>query len=255
MRPIAEIMYVDFLTIAMDQLAHVGAYNRYMFGGKAKVPMVLRTEGGVGRCIAAQHPRASRLVMHTPVLYVVMPSTPYSAKGLLKAASRSENPVSSSSTSHLRADRPDPDGNTSFRWAGRHQAPGNDATIVSYIAWRAGPGGAKVLADKHGIDVEVIDLRTLKPLDIKTVAESVRKTGRLITLSEGFGWCGTGREITGQYMEYDFGDGTRGFDYLGARPINLAARDVPPPMSEPLEEASIPGIQQIVEAVKQSVGQ
>ncbi|MBM4029976.1 MAG: hypothetical protein FJ280_31935, partial [Planctomycetes bacterium] len=114
---------------------------------------------------------------------------------------------------------------------------------------------AQILADKHGIDTEVIDVRTLKPLDIKTIAESVRRTGKLITVSEAFCWCGAGREIAGQFMEYDFGDGSRGFDYLDARPINLAARDVPPPMSEPLEEASIPSVDQIVEAVKQAVGQ
>ncbi len=94
LRPIAEIMYVDFITIAMDQLVHNGAYNRYMFGGKAKVPMVLRTEGGVGRCIAAHHSESLEAwLMHVPGLYVVMPSTPYDAKGLLKAAIRSDNPV------------------------------------------------------------------------------------------------------------------------------------------------------------------
>jgi pyruvate/2-oxoglutarate/acetoin dehydrogenase E1 component len=259
MRPVAEIMYVDFLTIAMDQLVHVGAYNRYMFGGKAKVPMVLRTEGGVGRCIAAHHSESLEAwLMHAPGLYVVMPSTPYDAKGLLKAAIRSENPVVFIEHKATYGQvGPVPTGDYIIPLGVADiKRPGNDATIVSYsrMAMRA-LEAAKVLADKHGIDAEVIDLRTLKPLDIKTVAESVRKTGRLITLSEGFGWCGAGREIAGQYMEYDFGDGTRGFDYLGARPINLAARDVPPPMSEPLEEASIPGIQQIVEAVKQAVGQ
>ena len=108
---------------------------------------------------------------------------------------------------------------------------------------------AKILADQHGIDAEVIDVRTLKPLDIKTIAESVRKTGRLITVSEGFCTCGAGREISGQYMEYEFEDGSRGFDYLDAAPVNLAAADVPPPMSEPLEMASIPSIETITQAV------
>jgi len=259
MRPIAEIMYVDFLTISMDQLVHVGAYNRYMFGGKAKVPMVLRTEGGVGRCIAAHHSESLEAwLMHAPGLYVVMPSTPYDAKGLLKAAIRSDNPVvfiEHKATYGQVGPVPTDDYIIPLGVADIKR-PGNDATIVSYsrMAMRA-LEAAKVLADKHGIDVEVIDMRTLKPLDMKTVAESVRKTGRLITLSEGFCWCGAGREIAGQYMEYEFGDGTRGFDYLDARPINLAAKDVPPPMSEPLEEASIPGVQQIVEAVKQSLGQ
>jgi pyruvate/2-oxoglutarate/acetoin dehydrogenase E1 component/TPP-dependent pyruvate/acetoin dehydrogenase alpha subunit len=259
MRPVAEIMYVDFMTIAMDQLVHVGAYNRYMFGGKAKVPMVLRTEGGVGRCIAAHHSESLEAwLMHTPGLYVVMPSTPYDAKGLLKAAIRSDNPVvfiEHKATYGQAGPVPAEDYIIPLGVADIKR-PGNDATIVSYcrMAMRS-LEAAKILADKHGIDAEVIDLRTLKPLDIKTVAESVRKTGRLITVSEGFCWCGAGREIAGQYMEYDFGDGSRGFDYLDARPINLAARDVPPPMSEPLEEASIPSVEQIVEAVKHAMGQ
>ena len=108
---------------------------------------------------------------------------------------------------------------------------------------------AKILAEKHGINVEVIDLRTLKPMDIDTVANSVRKTGRLVTVSEGFCMCGAGREISGRYMEYEFEDGSHGFDYLDAAPVNLAAADVPPPMSEPLELASIPSVDRIVDAV------
>ncbi len=259
MRPVAEIMYVDFVTIAMDQLVHVGAYNRYMFGGKAKVPMVLRTEGGVGRCIAAHHSESLEAwLMHTPGLYVVMPSTPYDAKGLLRAAIQSDNPVVFIEHKATYGQTgPVPEGDYIIPLGVADiKRPGNDVTIVSYcrMAMRA-LDAAKILADKHGIDAEVIDVRTLKPLDMKTIAESVRRTGKLITVSEGFCWCGAGREIAGQYMEYDFGDGTHGFDYLDGRPINLAARDVPPPMSEPLEEASIPSVQQIVEAVKQAVGQ
>jgi len=258
MRPVAEIMYVDFTTIAMDQLVHVGAYNRYMFGGKAKVPMVLRTEGGVGRCIAAHHSESLEAwLMHAPGLYVVMPSTPYDAKGLLKAAIRSDNPVvfiEHKATYGQVGPVPEGDYIIPLGVADIKRA-GNDATIVSYsrMAMRS-LEAAKVLADDHGIDTEVIDVRTLKPLDMKTIGASVRKTGRLITVSEGFCWCGAGREIAGQFLEHDFGDGSHGFDYLDARPICLAAKDVPPPMSEPLEEASIPSVQQIVEAVRQSVG-
>lgn len=188
MRPVAEIMYVDFLTIAMDQLVHVGAYNRYMFGGKAKVPMVLRTEGGVGRCIAAHHSESLEAwVMHTPGLYVVMPSTPYDAKGLLKAAIRSDNPVvfiEHKATYGQAGPVPDGDYIIPLGVADIKRA-GTDATIVSYsrmAMWSL--DAAKVLAQKDGIDAEVIDVRTLKPLDIKTIAESVRKTGRLITVSE-----------------------------------------------------------------------
>ncbi len=254
LRPVAEIMYVDFVTIAMDQLVHVGAYNRYMFGGKAKVPMVLRTEGGVGRCIAAHHSESLEAwLMHPPGLYVVMPSTPYDAKGLLKAAIRSDNPVvfieHKATYGQLGAvpqgDYIIPLGVADIKRQGK------DATIVSYSKMAMfSLQAAKILAQQHGIDAEVIDVRTLKPLDIETIAESVRKTGRLVTVSEGFGTCGAGREITGRFMEYEFGDGSHGFDYLDASPVNLAAADVPPPMSEPLENASIPSVEKIVEAVK-----
>jgi pyruvate/2-oxoglutarate/acetoin dehydrogenase E1 component/TPP-dependent pyruvate/acetoin dehydrogenase alpha subunit len=253
-RPVAEIMYVDFITIAMDQLVHVGAYNRYMFGGKARVPMVLRTEGGVGRCIAAHHSESLEAwLMHPPGLYVVMPSTPYDAKGLLKAAVRSDNPVvfiEHKATYGQLGPVPQGDYIIPLGVADIKRA-GTDATIVSYsrMAMRS-LEAAKILAEQHGIDAEVIDVRTLKPLDIKTIAESVRKTGRLVTISEGFCTCGAGREISGRLMEYKFDDGSCGFDYLDAAPVNLAAADVPPPMSEPLEDASIPSIEKIVEAVK-----
>lgn len=253
MRPVAEIMYVDFVTIAMDQLVHVGAYNRYMFGGKAKVPMVLRTEGGVGRCIAAHHSESLEAwLMHPPGLYVVMPSTPYDAKGLLKAAIRSDNPVvfieHKATYGQLG---PVPEGDYIIPLGVADiKRPGNDATIVSYSRMAMySLEAAKVLAEKHGINAEVIDLRTLKPMNMDTVAESVRKTGRLVTVSEGFCTCGVGREVAGQFMEYEFSDGSHGFDYLDAAPVNLAAADVPPPMSEPLETASIPSVEKIVEAV------
>jgi len=254
MRPVAEIMYIDFITIAMDQLVHVGAYNRYMFGGKAKVPMVLRTEGGLGRCIAAHHSESLEAwLMHPPGLYVVMPSTPYDAKGLLKAAIRSDNPVvfieHKATYGQLG---PVPEGDYIIPLgAADIKRKGKDVSLVSYsrMAMRS-LKAAKILVEQYGIDAEVIDVRTLKPLDIGSIAESVRKTGRLVTVSEGFGTCGAGREITGQLMEYEFDDGSRGFDYLDAAPVNLAAVDVPPPMSEPLEAVSIPSVEKIVEAVK-----
>jgi len=254
LRPIAEIMYVDFLTIAMDQLVHVGAYNRYMFGGKAKVPMVLRTEGGVGRCIAAHHSESLEAwLMHPPGMYVVMPSTPYDAKGLLKAAIRSDNLVvfieHKATYGQLG---PVPAGDYIIPLGVADiKRPGKDATIVSYSRMAMVSLQAAKLLENQGTDVEVIDLRTLKPMDIKTVAESVHKTGRLITVSEGFGVCGVGREIAGQFMSYEFEDGSHGFDYLDAAPVNLAAMDVPPPMSEPLENESIPSVEKIVKAVKE----
>lgn len=253
-RPIAEIMYVDFVTIASDQLMHNGAFNRYMFGGHAKVPMVLRTEGGVGRCIAAHHSKSLEpWLINIPGLYVVMPSTPYDAKGLLKAAIRSDNPV-------VFIEHKATYGQLGAVASGDYIIPlgaadvkktGSDVTIVSYSRMAMfSLQAANILAAEHGIDAEVIDLRTLKPMDIDTVAQSVKKTGRLITVAESFYMCGTGREIAGRFMEYEFSDGSHGFDYLDAAPVNLAAADCPPPMSEPLEKASIPGIDRIIDAVK-----
>ena len=256
LRPIAEIMYVDFVTIALDQLMHNGAFNRYMFGGHAKVPMVLRTEGGVGRCIAAHHSKSlEALLVHVPGLYVVMPSTPYDAKGLLKAAIRSDNPVvfiEHKATYGQLGALPDDDYIIPLGVADIKKT-GSDATIVTYSRMTMfALEAAKELA-KDGINAEVIDLRTLKPMDIDAVAESVRKTGRLITVSEGFPNCGLGAEITRALMAYVYSDGALGFDYLDAPPINLAAADVPPPMSEPLEIASIPDVGKIVAAVKSTV--
>ncbi|MHC4265958.1 MAG: alpha-ketoacid dehydrogenase subunit alpha/beta, partial [Planctomycetota bacterium] len=169
LRPIAEIMYVDFVTIASDQLMHNAAFNRYMFGGHAKVPLVLRTEGGVGRCIAAHHSKSlDPWVINIPGLYVVMPSTPYDAKGLLKAAVRSDNPV-------VFIEHKATYGQFGAVPEGKYIIPlgvadikktGSDATIVSYsrMAMRS-LEAAKVLKEQHGIDAEVIDLRTIKPMD------------------------------------------------------------------------------------------
>jgi pyruvate/2-oxoglutarate/acetoin dehydrogenase E1 component len=185
-----------------------------------------------------------------------MPSTPYDAKGLLKAAIRSNNPavfIEHKATYGQLGPVPEGDYIIPLGVADIKR-PGTDATIVSYSRMAMySLEAAKVLAEKHGINAEVIDLRTLKPMDIDTVAESVRKTGRLVTVSEGFCTCGVGREVAGQFMEYKFSDGSCGFDYLDAAPVNLAAADVPPPMSEPLEIASIPSVEKIVEAVRKIV--
>jgi 2-oxoisovalerate dehydrogenase E1 component len=253
-RPVAEIMYVDFMPICLDQLMHNGAFNRYMFGGHAKVPMVVRTEGGVGRCIAAHHSKSLEpWLVNIPGLYVVMPSTPYDAKGLLKAAIRSDNPgvyIEHKATYGQMGAMPEGDYIIPLGVADiKH--PGKDVTIVTYSRQTMFClAAAKELADKHGISVEVIDLRTVKPMDIDTVAASVRKTGKLVTVAESFGMCGTGPEIVRRLIEYTYENGRTGFDYLDAAPVNLAAADVPPPMSEPLENESIPTVDKIVATVK-----
>ncbi|MEN4100116.1 MAG: pyruvate dehydrogenase complex E1 component subunit beta, partial [Anaerolineaceae bacterium] len=189
MRPVAEIMYVDFTPLAMDQIANQGAKNRYMFGGKTSVPMVIRTEGGAGRAIAAHHSQSlEALWTHFPGIYVVMPATPYDAKGLLKSAIRDDNPVMFIEHKMLYKEKgpvPEEDYIIPLGVADIKR-PGKDVTIVTYsrmvlTALRA----AETLADED-IDVEVIDLRSLKPLDIDTVLASVKKTGRLVGVTEGY---------------------------------------------------------------------
>ena len=190
--------------------------------------------------------------MHPPGLYVVMPSTPYDAKGLLKAAIRSENPVvfiEHKATYGQVGPVPREDYLIPLG-AADVKRPGSDVTVVAYSRMAVVALEAAKVLEAEGISAEVIDLRTLKPLDVDTVARSLRKTGRLVTVSEGFPHCGVGREVTAQIMEHGFEDGLHGFDYLDARPVNLAALDVPPPMSQPLEDASIPSVAKIVETVR-----
>jgi pyruvate/2-oxoglutarate/acetoin dehydrogenase E1 component len=253
-RPIAEIMYIDFLTISSDQLIHNASYNRYMFGGKTKVPCVVRTEGGVGRSIAAHHSESlEAMFMHCPGLYVVMPSTPYDAKGLLKSAIRDDNPVLfiEHKVLYSGVQGPVPDGEYTIPLGVADiKREGKHATIVAYCRMLHFALDAALELAKEGIEVEVIDPRTLVPFDIDTVANSVRKTGRLITVSEGFPKCGVASEIVRQYMDYTFADGSSGFDWLDAKPMMLAGKDCPVPMSEPLEDACVPTRDDIVAAVK-----
>jgi len=259
LRPIAEIMYIDFLTISSDQLIHNMGYNRYMFGGKTKIPAVVRTEGGVGRSIAAHHSESlEAMFLHIPGLYVVMPSTPYDAKGLLKAAIRDDNPVlfieHKVMYSSVFGPVPDDDYVIPLGVADIKRE-GTDATIVAYCRMLHFALHAAEELAKDGINVEVIDPRTLNPLDIACIAKSVRKTGRLITVSEGYPRCGVGAEIVRQFMDYRFdpstgSGGVPGFDYLDAPPVMLSGKDCPIPMSEPLEAAVVPTVADIVDAVK-----
>jgi len=249
MRPVAEIMYVDFTPLAMDQIANQGAKNRYMFGGKTSVPMVIRTEGGAGRAIAAHHSQSlESLWTHFPGIYVVMPATPYDAKGLLKAAIRDDNPVMFIEHKMLYREKgPVPEeeyiiplGVADIKRAGK------DVTLVTYsrmvlLALEA----AEVLA-KEGIEVEVVDLRTLKPLDIDTVVDSVKKTGRLVGVTEAYENTSFINEVMAQVNE-------RAFDWLDAPMMRVAAANVPVPRAEVLEDLAIPNVQRIVSACRKVV--
>jgi len=247
LRPVAEIMYVDFTPLAMDQIANQGAKNRYMFGGKTIVPMVIRTEGGAGRSIAAHHSQSlEALWTHFPGIYVVMPSTPFDAKGLLKAAIRDDNPVMFIEHKMLYGIEgyiPEEDYVIPFGVADVKRE-GSDVTVVTYsrMVHRALEAAEKLAAE--GISVEVIDLRTLKPLDMDTIVASVKKTGRVVGVTEAYK---TGSFISELAMLIQ----ETVFDWLDAPVVRVAAADVPVPMSEALEDAAIPGVEAIVAGIRQ----
>jgi 2-oxoisovalerate dehydrogenase E1 component len=247
MRPVAEIMYVDFTPLAMDQIANQGAKNRYMFGGKTIVPMVIRTEGGAGRSIAAHHSQSlEALWTHFPGIYVVMPSTPFDAKGLLKAAIRDDNPVMFIEHKMLYGVEgyvPDEDYIIPFGVADVKRE-GSDVTVVTYSRMVHRVLEAAELLAGEGISVEVIDLRTLKPLDMDTVSASIRKTGRVVGVTEGYR---TGSFISELAMRIQ----EEVFDWLDAPVVRVGAADVPVPMSETLEDAAIPNVEAIVSGIRQ----
>ena len=250
MRPVAEIMYIDFSTIAMDQLVNIAAKNRYMFGGKTTVPMVMRTEGGTGRGIAGHHSQSlESWYVHVPGLYVVMPSTPYDAKGLLKTAIRNDNPIMFIEHKMLygtKGEVPEEEYTIPLGKADI-KLEGNEVTVVAYSRMALLALEAAKELEKEGIGIEVIDPRSLNPLDIDTILSSVKKTGKIVIVSEACKTGGVAGEIATQVME-------GGFDYLDAPVVRLAAADVPIPMSPVLEEAAVPSVEKIVEAVKGLLG-
>ncbi|MFQ5595348.1 MAG: pyruvate dehydrogenase complex E1 component subunit beta [Anaerolineae bacterium] len=250
LRPIAEFMYVDFTPLAMDQLANQGAKNRYMFGGKTTVPLVIRTEGGAGRAIAAHHSQSlEALWTHFPGIYVVMPSTPYDAKGLLKAAIRDDNPIMFIEHKMLYKEKgPVPEDEYLIPLGVADvKREGQDVTIVTYSRMVLRSLEAAEILAEDGIDVEVVDLRTLKPLDIETVVASVKKTGRLVGVTEAYENTSFINEILAQVNE-------RAFDWLDAPMVRVAAANVPVPRAEVLEDLAIPNVQRIVEACRRVLG-
>jgi pyruvate/2-oxoglutarate/acetoin dehydrogenase E1 component len=245
-RTVAELMYMDFTTCAMDQIVNQVAKMRYMSGGKVKIPLVIRTQGGGGRGNAAQHSQSlEALFQHIPGLKIVMPSTPYDARGLLKTAIRDDNPVLFIEHKLLYATKGSiPDGEYLIPFGQADiKRKGKDVTIlaVSYMVLKA-LKAADLLADE-GIAAEVIDLRTLVPLDLETILQSIRKTNRAVIVHEGCRRGGIGAEISSQIQE-------EAFDFLDAPVQRVGALNVPIPYSEPLETAVIPGEKDIVASAK-----
>jgi len=249
MRPVAEIMYVDFTPLIMDQVANQGAKNRYMFGGKTSVPMVIRTEGGAGRAIAAHHSQSlESLWTHFPGIYVVMPATPYDVKGLLKTAIRDDNPVMFIEHKMLYKTKgrvPEGDYTIPLGVADIKRT-GKDITLVTYSRQVLHALEAAIILEGEGIDVEVIDLRSLKPLDTDTITKSVQKTGRFVGVTEAYENSSFINEVMAVVND-------EAFDYLDAPMVRVAAANVPVPRAEILEDLAIPNVQRIVAACRKVV--
>ena len=250
--PVAEIMFIDFATIALDQIVNQAAKMRYMFGGKIGVPVVYRTQGGAGRGNAAQHSQSLEAwFAHVPGLKVVMPSTPLDAKMLLKAAIRDVDPVvfiehkvlygTKGELPEIGSEPPIPIGKAEVKRAG------GDVTVISYSRQVLNClAAAKTLAER-GLSVEVVDLRTLVPLDMETVAASIGKSHRVLIVEEDCKTAGFGAEVSARIMEECFDD-------LDAPVRRLAGLDVPIPYNYKLEALAIPDENRIVDAILKLVG-
>lgn len=246
LRPVAELMFVDFIGVALDQLFNQASKMRYMFGGKTTVPMVLRMPQGAGIGAAAQHSQSLEAwFMHIPGLKVVIPSTPYDAKGLLISAIRDNNPVVFLEHKLLYGvDGEVPEESYTIEFGKADiKREGTDVTVVATSKMvHSALEAAEILA-KDGISLEVVDPRTVQPLDTDTILASVRKTHALVIAHEAVGFAGPGAEIAAQVAE-------KAFDYLDAPITRVAAPFCPVPFSPPLEQAFIPGAQDIVKAVR-----
>src|SRR6202453_752816 len=247
LKPIVEFMTFNFAMQAMDQLINSAAKTPYMSGGQVRVSIVFRGPNGPASRVAAQHSQDySSWYSHIPGLKVVAPSTAADAKGLLKAAIRDPNPVMFLENEILYGhSSPVPKLDDYVLPIGRARIvrPGNDVTIV---AWSMGMSYALKAAEelaKDNIDAEVIDLRTLKPMDSDTIIESVKKTGRLVTIEEGWKQSGVGAEIAARVME-------QAFDYLDAPVARVTGKDVPMPYAANLEKLALPSVAEVVEAAK-----
>jgi len=245
MRPVVEIMFIDFTTVCMDMIVNQMAKMHYMFGGKGQVPMVLRTNLGAGRGAAAQHSQSFHSVfMHTPGLYVAVPSTPYDAKGLLIEAIYNDNPVVFVEHKRLyNTTGPVPE--ESYRiplGSAEVKREGKDITIVATHAMVVEALAAAEGAATKGIEAEVVDPRTLTPLDTETILNSVKKTGRLLVADEDNKTCGVAAEISAMVAE-------EAIYYLKAPIIRICSPDTPVPFSPPLEKAYMFGRERILESI------
>jgi pyruvate dehydrogenase E1 component beta subunit len=245
-RPVAEIMFCDFLNCAMDQVINQVAKMRYMFGGQVKIPLVIRTTIGAGLSAAAQHSQSNEaFFMHTPGLLLVLPTTPYDAKGLLKSAIREDNPViffENKNFYNRKGEVPEeeyllPLGKADIKRSGK------DVTVVATLDLVNKSLQAAQILEKDGIDIEVIDLRTLTPLDKNTVLSSVKKTHHLVVAMEEVKTCGAAAEIACLVSE-------EAFDSLNAPIARVCTYDTPIPFNPQLEQYVLPQVEDVLQGVK-----
>jgi pyruvate dehydrogenase E1 component beta subunit len=250
LRPVVELMTINFSLVAYDQIVNNAAKIRYMFGGEAKVPLVIRMPGGAGHQLSAQHSHSLEVIYGLiPGLLVVAPTTPEDAKGMLKSAIRTDNPVmflESMSLYNVRGIVPPGDYTTPLGKAAIRRA-GSDVTVVGVSRMAVLAHEAAKQLEEEDVDVEVIDLRSIRPIDWDPIAESVRKTGRCVVVEEGWATYGVTAELAAGVQE-------RCFDYLDAPVRRLGGAQVPMPYSLPLEKASIPTSEDIKTLIRTVVG-
>ena len=252
LRPVVELMTINFSLLAFDQIVNHAAHIHYMFGGQARVPLVVRMPQGAGHQLGPTHSHCfEALFLHVPGLLVAVPSTPADAKGLLKSAIRDDNPVifiEHESLYGVRGEVPDSDEHLVEFGRARIAREGSDVTIVgvsrmSLTAQRA----AAVLESEHGVHAEVIDPRTLRPLDLDTILSSVAKTNRCVIVEEGWPHGGVGANLAALVSE-------QAFDELDAPVQRVSGADLPMPYSKPLEDIAYPHEPQIVDAALHALG-
>ncbi len=248
-RPVVEILFIDFSMLVLDQIVNQAAKYSFMSGGKGKVPMVLRTQGGAGNGLAAQHSQSLEAIYyHIPGLKVVMPSVPYDAKGLLKSSIREDSPVVFVEHKLLymtKGDVPEEEYVIPLGKADVKKA-GDDVTLVTYSYMTLKCLEAARMLEKEGIRVEVVDLRTLNPMDKETVLESVRKTGRAMVVHEACKRGGVGGDIAAMIME-------EAYDDLDGPVQRIAGKNTPIPYSLDLEKVSVPTVEEIIEGILKMV--
>jgi pyruvate dehydrogenase E1 component beta subunit len=248
LRPIAELMTINFAFVAMDAIVNSMAKVRYMFNGQYTVPMVIRTTTGGGKQLAATHSHAPEPIFaHFPGMYVAVPGTAYDAKGMLKASIRDDNPVLFVEHSTMLQRRsPVPEGDDFVLPIGKSdiKREGKDVTIVTYqkgLEWST--QAADILA-KDGVEAEIIDLRWLRPLDLEPVFESIKKTNRAVIVEESLPMFNVGAEVSAQIQD-------QVFDYLDAPIKRVSALDIPLPYATNIEMMALPDAQKVVAAVKE----